>query len=60
MYISELAPKGVRVNSVNPGAIKTNIAIKAGFVKNAQEDEKVNNNIVNIVTDKLIYFNLLL
>lgn len=55
-----MAPKGVRVNSVNPGAIKTNIAIKAGFVKNAQEDEKVNNNIVNIVTNKLICYNLLL
>jgi len=40
-----LAPKGVRVNSVNPGAIRTNIAIKAGFVKNAQEDEKVGNHI---------------
>lgn len=38
----ELASKGVRVNSVNPGAIKTNIAIAAGFVTNSNEDQKVN------------------
>ena len=45
----ELASKGVRVNSVNPGAIKTNIALAAGFVTNSHEDQKVNNMIENIL-----------
>ncbi len=36
-----MAPKQVRVNSVNPGAIRTNIAFASGYVKTKEEDDKV-------------------
>lgn len=37
----ELAEKQVRVNSVNPGDIVTNICLASGITKTKEEDDKV-------------------
>ena len=37
----ELAEKQVRVNSVNPGDIVTNILLSNGLTKTKEEDDKV-------------------
>lgn len=37
-----MAPKKVRVNSVNPGGVVTNILLANGACKDKEEEEKVN------------------
>lgn len=37
----ELAPKQVRVNSVNPASVKTNIFLAAGIVNSIEDNDKV-------------------
>ena len=50
----ELAEKQVRVNSVNPGDIVTNICLASGITKTKEEDDKVFNQKIQYLLLKIL------
>lgn len=42
MYSKEMAPKKVRVNSVNPGGVVTNLYKGTSFCPTEEDEKKVN------------------